>query len=239
MQKKSDLLTCQTANQWWNYKTKSAKTLHPTLQLNSPGRGALPIAGLGAGRFLRGSWGVTPKLQGKLETWGLLGSLYFSFSYLLHLSQKLRIHCFVCQNQYPVATVIQMSGYFDLLECQTMLYCYWYHQTCSLKRKFAFASIFSLTVLFCPHTAITTVQPLNEDTSKERDHPIWIIIIVHSGNRFSGLGKTIVQTSVQLPFLMYTRQKGKHVHAYTGYVFKCLEISTPAIKWSTLTHLCV
>jgi len=38
---------------------------------------------------------------------------------------------------------------------------------------------------------------------------------------------------------MYTRQKGKYVHAYTGYVFKCLEIPTPAMKLNILIHPCV
>jgi len=157
MRKKSDLLICQTANQWWNYELKCEKTLLPTLQLNSPGHSAFPLAG--PEQFLTASWVVTSEFHGKLETWGLLHSLYFSFSYLLHLSQKLRIHCFVCRNQYPVVTVIQTLGYFDLLACRTMLYCYWYHQTCSLKTKFIFASIFSLTLEFCPHTCNDTSRP--------------------------------------------------------------------------------
>lgn len=126
--------------------------LHPTLQLSSQDCGAFPIAGPEPGRFLMGSQGVTPQYQEKLNTWGLLGSLYFSFSYLLHLSQKLKIHCFVCQNQCPVATASQTSGYFDSLVCRTMLYCYWYRQTCNLKRKIVFASIFSLTLEVCSHS---------------------------------------------------------------------------------------
>lgn len=45
-----------------------------------------------------------------------------------------------------------------------------------------------------------------------------------------------MERSVQLPFSTHTRQEGKDVHASTGYVFKCLEIPTPAIKWNILIH---
>lgn len=66
VQKKSDLLTCHTANQvmelWANVWEDA------TLQLSSPGHGAFSIAWPGPGRFLTGRWGVTPKFQGKMET---------------------------------------------------------------------------------------------------------------------------------------------------------------------------
>lgn len=92
----------------------------------------------------------------------MLGSLYCVFSYLLQLSQKLRIHCFACRNQYPVVTAIQTSGYFDLLACQTMLYCYWYHQTCSLKRKIVFTSTFHIQWKFVPTPTMKTVHSLDQ-----------------------------------------------------------------------------
>lgn len=153
-------------------KVWEGATPHPAAQFSS--HDTFPIAGPEPGRFLTGSQGVTPQFEEKLETWGLLGSLYFSFSYLLHLSQKLRIHCSVCRNQCPAATATQTLGYFDLLACRMMLYCYWYRQTCNLKRKTVFASIFSpwKSVLIL---AMRTVQSLNKDASEEWDHPIRIL----------------------------------------------------------------
>lgn len=61
------------------------------------------------------------------------------------------------------------------------------------------------------------------------------IVIVHSGNGFPGLGRT-VGMSVQFPFLMDTWEMGRCVHAYTGYIFKRLAKPTPAIKRSILIH---
>lgn len=75
VQKKSDLLTCHTANQvmelWANVWEDA------TLQLSSPGHGAFPIAWPGPGRFLTGRWGVTPKFQGKNRVIGPVKFIIF------------------------------------------------------------------------------------------------------------------------------------------------------------------
>lgn len=59
----------------------------------------------------------------------------FSLSYLLHLSQKLRIHCSVCQSLCPAGTGSQRWVCSGLPRCQTTPCCYWYHQTCRFKEK--------------------------------------------------------------------------------------------------------
>lgn len=117
-----------------------------------------------------------------------------------------------------------------------MLYCYWYHQTCSLERKFVFASTFSLTLQVYPHTRNDNSALLKRGYIKKARPPdmnnyncsFWKVIF--------WFGKGYHTYKCLFSCHSVPGKKANMFMLTQGNVFKCLEIPTPAIKWNILIH---